>query len=160
MTTAAHAATIRAEYKAKGWTSRDISVTSSSYSMGSSITVRIKNPAVPLAAAEAIANGHESIRRCEYSGEILSGGNRYVSVGYSHEAATAIEAQYADVLNAAAAAIEADPSDRSLHPVGDTGFLLGRGSQGSGFSLWQDSHIALAHRAIDLAVTLHARRTR
>jgi|GEM_PF-2015960 len=52
-------------------------VRSSNYSMGSSIRVSwIDGPMV--SEVEAIASGYESIRRDEGSGEILSGGNRYV----------------------------------------------------------------------------------
>ena len=155
MTTTEHAKAIRAAYKAKGWTSRDISVTSDKYSMGSSIRVSIKNPAVNFVEAQAIAKGAESVRYCEYSGEILGGGNRYVSVGYSYEAADAIQAQYADVLNAAEAALKADPSDTSLHPIGNTGFLLGRSHNGYGYSLWKDSHLTTANEARHLATRLH-----
>jgi uncharacterized protein (DUF3084 family) len=52
-------------------------VRSSNYSMGSSIRVSwMDGPMV--SEVEAIANRYESIRRDEGSGEILSGGNRYV----------------------------------------------------------------------------------
>ena len=157
MTTKERAAAIRAEYKKRGWTARDISVRIDLYSMGSSIDVRIKNPRVSFDIAKKIAEGHESISRCEYSGEILSGGNRYVHVSYSHEAAEAIKGLYAGVLNAAADQLKADPSDNSLHEIGSTGFLLGRGSNGYGFSLWKDSYIQGAYDAVGLATTLHTR---
>lgn len=157
MTTKEHAAAIRAAYKAKGWTARDISVRIDTYSMGSSIDVRVKNPDVNFAEAESIAKGAERISRCEISGEILSGCNRYVSVSYSHEAADAIQARYADALTAAAGALRADLSDNSLHPIGRTGFLLGRGSNGYGFSLWREGHITQANEALHLATALHTR---
>lgn len=158
MTTKEHAAAIRATFKRHGWTARDISVRIDSYSLGSSIDVRVKNPDVPFDVVERIAKGAESVRRCEYSGEILSGGNRYVSVSYSHEAADAIQAHYKGVLEAAAAALAADPSDNSLHPIpGTEGFLLGRGSNGWGFSLWKDGHITTANEAVHLATPLHVR---
>jgi hypothetical protein len=52
-------------------------VRSSNYSMGSSIRVSwMDGPMV--SEVDAIAGGYESIRRDEGSGEILSGGNRYV----------------------------------------------------------------------------------
>jgi hypothetical protein len=52
-------------------------VRSSNYSMGSSIRVSwIDGPTV--AEVDAISSRYESIRRDEGSGEILSGGNRYV----------------------------------------------------------------------------------
>lgn len=75
------AAEIRSTLKSRhGWTSRQVSVRASSFSMGSAIDIKIKAPGVSLAAVKAIAEGQESIRRCEITGDILSGGNRYVSV--------------------------------------------------------------------------------
>ena len=132
MNTKEQAAAIRAEYKRKyGWTARDISVRIDLYSMGSSIDVRIKNPSVNFEVAKQIAKGAESISRCEISGEILSGGNRYVSVSYSHEAADVIKARYADVLNDAAAKliVPVRPTRRvvvgsSIGWTGSTGSLL------------------------------------
>jgi hypothetical protein len=88
------AAEIRAALKAKGWNSRVVSVRSESYSMGSSINIEIKSLAVSKAEVEEVANKQESIRYCEYSGEILSGGNRYVHVRYSHQAIEAAAAPW------------------------------------------------------------------
>lgn len=157
MTTKEHAAAIRADYKRHGWSSRDISVQSDSFSLGSSITVRIKNPNVSISVAKALAERHEVVRRDERTGDILGGGNRYVSVSYSHEAAQAIQEKYADVLNAAAQALQADPNDNSLHSIAGTPFLLGRGCNGFGYSLWQDGHITEANEAKYLATTIHGR---
>lgn len=155
MTTKEHAAAIRADYKRHGWTARDISVRIDSYSLGSSIDVRIKNPNVSFTVAKTLAERHEVVRRCDITGEILGGGNRYVSVGYSYEAADVIKAKYAEVLTAADRALTADPSDNSLHPIGDTGYLLGKSSNGYGRSLWKDGHITEAYDAAGLALSLH-----
>ncbi len=76
---------IRAALKAAGYGTKDVSVKNDSYSMGSSVHVRIKRATVPKDAIEAIANKHESVRRDD-SGEILSGGNMFVSVDYAHGA--------------------------------------------------------------------------
>lgn len=157
MTTKEHAAAIRAHYKRHGWSSRDISVRAEGFSLGSAINVTVKNPKVNFAVAEKLAKGAESVRRCEITHEILGGGNRYVSVSYSHEAADAIQAQYADVLQQAENALRADASDNSLHPIGTTGFLLGRGSNGFGVALWGDGYIQAANEAKYLATALHVR---
>ena len=94
-TTTEYAAEIRATLKREHeWTSRQISVRADSFSMGSSIDVVIRDPEIPLATVKAIAEQAERIRRCEYSGEILSGGNRYVSVKYSDEAERVIGKRY------------------------------------------------------------------
>lgn len=78
------AALIRAALKARGWSSRKVSVRAESYSMGSSLHVVIKDASVPLLEVKAIAEEHERISYDSCSGEILSGGNRFVNVSYSH----------------------------------------------------------------------------
>lgn len=65
-----------------GLTQRDVSVRAQSYSMGSSIKVRLRSNKATLAQVEAIANKHQDVHYDEASGEILSGGNRFVSVEY------------------------------------------------------------------------------
>lgn len=78
------AARVRALYKKRGWGRNEISVRAQSYSMGSSLHVRIKSPSVDFAEAERIARSAESIDRDQF-GEILSGGNRFVEIGYTRE---------------------------------------------------------------------------
>jgi hypothetical protein len=136
--TTERAAIIRAELKAKHkWTSRDVSVRADHYSMGSAIRIQIKNAAVPLATVKEIASAHESISR-DASGEILSGGNRYVEVGYSSEAREALAASAMPAVQAAAEAL-ADGDPAYLLPIEGTDFLLGYGRHGKayGFSLWR-----------------------
>ena len=120
-----YAAQIRSTLKkAHGWSSRQVSVRSEYFSMGSSIDVIVKDPAIPLPVVKAVAEQAESIRRCEVSGEILSGGNRYVSVRYSHEAQQTIGARYIEAVQKAVEAVT--PASSRLEPIGDTGFLVGR----------------------------------
>jgi hypothetical protein len=69
---------IRNEYKKLGWSSRMISVKSDIYSMGSSINVRAKHPAVDIEKAKEIAENYQKVDRCPVTQEILSGGNMYV----------------------------------------------------------------------------------
>lgn len=139
LSTTDHAAAIRAQYKAKGWNARKISVRASYYSMGSSIYVTIKDASIPMAEAEAIAKGAERIDRCEFSGEILCGGNRFVDVKYDSAVLEAMGAQYLDAVKAAAANLKAEgENDNHLYPIGDTGLMVGRGSNGYGFSLWSE----------------------
>jgi hypothetical protein len=136
--TTERAAIIRAELKAKHkWSSRDVSVKADHFSMGSAIRISIKNPAVSLAAVKEIAEAHESISRDPATGEILSGGNRYLDIGYSSEAREALAAQHLPAVEAAAAKL-AEAEANHLIPVEGTGFLLGAGHHGLryGFSLW------------------------
>lgn len=74
--------TIREELRRRhGWTSRQVSVRNDR----GSIRCTIKAPGVQLAAVKEIASQHEVIHRCERTGEILSGGNTYVSVSFDWE---------------------------------------------------------------------------
>ncbi len=66
----------------------------------------VKDPSIPLAEVEKIANAHERIDRCEFSGEILSGCNRYVHVGYSREAQEVQDARVRPAVDAAIARLE------------------------------------------------------
>lgn len=73
---------LRKELKNKlGVNSRQVSVRSSR----NSIDVTIKDLTVNFSEVEKIANTYESIRRDHATGEILSGGNTYISVGYSYD---------------------------------------------------------------------------
>lgn len=78
--TAKRSAMIRVALKAKGISTRDVSVHTHNYAGGSSIRIRIKNPAVDVAVVKAAAITHESVRWDDFSGEILSGGNRFVVI--------------------------------------------------------------------------------
>ena len=85
--TAAAAKLLRAELlRRHGWTGRDVSVRTDRFSMGSAIRITINRLNIPAAAVKAVAEPFERVRCCEVTGEILSGGNRYVSVTYAHEA--------------------------------------------------------------------------
>ncbi|WP_342422334.1 LPD29 domain-containing protein [Paenibacillus sp. FSL E2-0178] len=70
------------------------SVRSSRFSMGSSVDISWTN--LPTRkAVEAITSQYSSVRRCEYTGEILSGGNMYVSanIDYTPEFRAEIESK-------------------------------------------------------------------
>lgn len=70
---------IRAELKAAGIKRNDVSVRCDY----NSIRCEIKSIDVDFATVKKAAYKHQSISRCEYSGEILCGGNTYVNVCYS-----------------------------------------------------------------------------
>ena len=82
-TTASDAKEIRKELKGIGLNSKDVSVRSQIYSMGSTIHMSIKSDkALKLKKEiEAIAANHEKIDRDEMTGEILCGGNHFIQVG-------------------------------------------------------------------------------
>ena len=78
---------IRETLKRLGWSNRAVSVRADYFSMGSAIRVEVKRADVPLNIVRAIARSFERISRCEYSGEILSGGNMYISCRYNRTVA-------------------------------------------------------------------------
>ena len=87
MTVKEKAANIRKELKKQlGVTSRQVSVRSRNAGYDEAIDVTIKDLKVNKAKVEAIANKYKYISRCEYSGEILAGGNTYVFVTLDYDA--------------------------------------------------------------------------
>lgn len=77
LSTKEHAALIRAAYKKAGIKA---SVRSESFSMGSAINIRVKSGSLKL--AREIASSAERIERCDVTGDILSGSNRYLHVDW------------------------------------------------------------------------------
>ena len=101
---------IRAEYKRRGWSSKMIGVRSHLYSMGSSIYVTIKHPSIPMVEAERIAMEAESVRRCEITGDILNGGNRYVHVNHTDECREILAGRYLEAVRDAVARLPEENS--------------------------------------------------
>lgn len=150
MNTVEHAANIRAKLKEKGWTGRQVSVRSDLYSLGSAIRINIKDPKIPSDVVEAIAEPAENIRR-DQLGEILSGGNRYVTVHYTTEALEAIGTPWiAPVVDAVARITET-----FLIKVEGTPFLVGR-DRGR-LTLWKDGYITDAYSSELLARSIGVR---
>lgn len=72
---------VAAKLKAIGITSRQVSCRGDY----NSVNCYIKDVRIDPKTVEAIAKQYESIDRCDYSGEILSGGNTFVFVKYDWE---------------------------------------------------------------------------
>lgn len=102
-------ANVRTALKAMGYGPREISVRGESYSMGSSINVCVKVRGVDLKAVEAVAMGAERVDRCEITGDILSGGNRFVHVKYDGELLASLAATVKAEAEAAVVAMKANP---------------------------------------------------
>ena len=123
-TTTQQAALIRHTLKQEyGWTSHQVSIKTDYFSMGSAIRIEIKDSAVPLPTVKAVAEQAERIRRDSF-GEILSGGNTYVTVSYSSEVLDIFGRRYADAVQRAVNQLE--PGSSGLEPVEGTGFLVGK----------------------------------
>jgi hypothetical protein len=154
LSTTQHADNIRKTLKAQhGWTSRDVSVRADRYSMGSSIYVTIRRADIPLAIVEGIAKQAESISRCAITGDILSGGNRYVSVRYDRAATDAIAAKVRPNVEAAVAAVGTVETS-ALERIAGTRFSVGRTMHT--FTLWSGSFIQQCTNVDELARTVGA----
>ena len=114
MTTTDEAKTIRTALKAKGWSSRKVSVRANYFSMGSEIIVTIKDASVPMSVVKEIAKAAEKIDRCEITGEILGGGNLYVDVNYTRKALAAVAAPFVSKIRATFAAIPSNDASSCL----------------------------------------------
>jgi hypothetical protein len=123
LTTAQEAALIRAELKARGITTRQVSVRARNFSMGSAIDVTIKVSGISKSMVEKIAKKFESIRYDDY-GEILSGCNQYVHVDFASEAHAAHAA-------AILAAFPAEPTDGRCVRLDCTDWLVCLNRDGS-----------------------------
>jgi hypothetical protein len=77
------AASIRTDLKAAGYALRAFSIRSA---RTGSVTVEIKDASIRKSAITELASRHEKIDRDAASGEILSGGNTFVSVSYARNA--------------------------------------------------------------------------
>jgi len=143
------AVSIRAALKAKGWNARKISVRSESYSMGSSITVTILAAGIPRATVKEIAERFSRVRYCEVTGEILSGGNRYVRVTFDQDLIQAAGAEFRPWLEAM------EITDNSLASITVAGreYHVGRRSKWEYRCFGPEGH-ENAHGDSDVAYTL------
>ncbi len=146
------AQTVRAELKANGINSRQVSVRTDNYGMGSSLHVTIRDAGISPEQVVPIAYKAERISRCEYSGDILSGGNTYVFVGYSDEARDERCAELVAQITEIMPTLEA--GSNSLVPIGDTGYLLGAGDWAGAYEIWNDGFIQQGTTAMELAAAI------
>lgn len=118
---------VRAAFKREGWTSRDVTVKHNRFSGGSSLDATIRSTRPTGRRVLEILREEEHVRRCEYSGDILAGGNTYVSLRYSDEAKVALGAPYVEALKIAGERIETfGPKEiYQLTSIGETGLYLG-----------------------------------
>lgn len=138
MTTAAESTKIiRTALKSIGISNRRVSVRAENYSMGSSINIEIKDATIAMSTVKAIAETQERIDRCEITGDILSGGNRYLHISYSPEASAERAAPYIESVREAMEAIGREPTN-ALTSITGTEILVGSDRMG-GFQLWNGS---------------------
>lgn len=117
-------------------TARQVSVRDTSSSVDTSVTISIKDGSVSLREVREVAERFQVVRVDELVGDILGGGNTFVSVDYTQEALLARGAEHVDAVEAAMA--ELDGADRgTLAPITGTALSLGR--QHHDFEIWGDS---------------------
>lgn len=87
-----------------------------------SLVISIHDPSVDLAEVEKIAKRQESIDRCHASGEILSGGNTFVSVNYSEKAVKTTMAERAADIEAIQKAVAQITEVKSYDVLNVAGF--------------------------------------
>ena len=97
MSTSSSAANLRAALKTAGYSARQVTVRQ----RHSTLDVAIRERGVSLTKVSTIAGAFESVRRCEASGEILLGGNVFVSVAYADVLVDPIKASILATLEAA-----------------------------------------------------------
>lgn len=145
-TTTDEAANLRAALKAKGFSSRQVSVRADYYSMGSTLRVQIKDARVPFVLVKRLAEAKERIDRDQF-GEILSGGNRYVSISLTAEAAKAKAAPYLEAVQKAAEKLP--EGETTYHEAINERFSLCRGNHGYGWALWGRSSFIVQRNELE-----------
>src|SRR5262249_28711190 len=98
---------LRVALKSAGFSARQVTVRQ----RHSTLDVTIRDATVSQTQVKAIAGAFESVRRCEVTGEVLLGGNVFVSVEYADALVGPIKASIFATLDAA--------------PIGDTVDLPG-----------------------------------
>lgn len=127
--------------KRAGFNAKRVSVRHEQYSMGSTMHVTIRDPEIRESQVRELVQPAERIDRCEITGEILCGGNRFLDIRYSDEAEAIRRNRVRDACAAAVAELPDD--DNTLQPIGSTGLLVGRGDHKYGFKVFADH--ALGH---------------
>ena len=89
---------LRATLKEMGFNSRQVSVKSGYCGYSTSMDVTIKARGISVPQVEELANKYKSVRHDEMTGEILSGGNTYVTVGYKRELLEEIGEDYREAV--------------------------------------------------------------
>ena len=105
---------IRKALKAElGTNNRQVSVRADG---GLGATVTIKDLSLDWAKVHEIAHSFERIRRCEITGDILGGGNTFISVSYDWQILKAARDEYAPAI--APFVLKAQDSPGTIYPVG------------------------------------------
>lgn len=131
------------------------SVRARRYSMGSSIDVYVKSG--DFAEAKKIAGSFQDVSYDDYSGEILSGGNRFVHVEIAQEWIDEVAAPIADKVKAAYEAAKSVPCNRHVNVEG-LPFSFANDGSPNHIALWGETrHLMSCVWDADAAVEVVAR---
>ena len=152
MSTPNSATSLRAALKSAGYSARQVTVRQ----RHSTLDVTIRVAGVSHTKVSTIAGAFESVRRCEASGEILQGGNVFVSVEYADALVDPLKASILVTLEAASlgATVESPGGFSAVKPLP----AHGRAYQGDvwmsgpGFHGRNDHAIGVAWAAERLAI--------
>ena len=123
---------IRRELKETlGYNARQVSVKIRHYSQ-IIFTIRDKN--ISISDIKEFASKFENIHYCEYTQEILSGGNTFTDVYYSEEVKKELAAEKIEAVKSALAKVE---DDRHLEQIEGTELWIGKDYMG--ISIWGES---------------------
>ena len=135
---------LRTMLKTAGFNSRRVSVRHHQYSMGSSLYLTIRDPEVKKSEIKDIALKFERVDHCQFSGEILSGGNRFVDINYSQKARDILVNRVMPSVNMAVSELEGIAGSGGVDFY--TGYTLFRSTTGPGdFQIFHgNSHLGYA----------------
>jgi len=153
MNTRERAKALRKAMKERGITSHQVSVRSEYFSLGSSISVTIKDPDISLAVIRELALEHSRIDRDQRSGEILSGCNRYVSVQIGWDAKKKLADRWLDRVKDAAAQVKTG----HFVKVKNTSYLVSRSRETGALELWDNGFICQCNSEEELAANIGER---
>lgn len=115
-----------------------------------SYRIAIKDLSIHADKIKAIAQPFESYRVCEYSGDILQGGNTFVFINYDTKAEFELQqSEFFQQIRALVQSASDKVEDNRLERVGNTNLLIGK--NGSWLAGWLDGEhgIAINHQHVD-----------
>ena len=129
--------------KELGYNARQVSVRQHPCGYSDSFTFTVRDATVDIKKVEAFAHQFESIRRDEYTQEILSGANTYVNTRTTESVDAIHAAQYIEAVKNAIVNLEKESENNRLCLVGNTEYCVGweEWSDRKVYSLWYHRHL-------------------
>ncbi len=119
--------------KELGYNQRQVSVKEGGGSLSWSFDVTVRDPKVNMEAVERAVKNHESVDRCQASGEILSGGNTFIFVRATDEVKAVWASEFLPVIQVASERLVTLEKNQGAN-INDN-YSLSRGYNGYGYRL-------------------------